>query len=196
MLTSHVLTRVLIVSGFVAAVGTALVQFRTPPVQSISTDAGTKAPQLSRIAGPEPSAERSAPVPAPSPPLPAQPPAIAAAVPPQYSAPVAQPAAMEPSPATAPPAAQARIAAVQPPSPAPIAQPSPAEQTGALSARKPDSNLVDINTASVDQLNGLGGRFGKAIVRGRPYRSIEELVSKRILTRATFNKIKDQIAAR
>ncbi len=62
--------------------------------------------------------------------------------------------------------------------------------------RTPDSNLVDINTASVDDLNGLGGRFGKAIVAGRPYQSIDELVSKRILTRAVFGQIKDQITAR
>ena len=54
---------------------------------------------------------------------------------------------------------------------------------------------VDINTASVEELNRLGGRFGRAIVAGRPYASVDELVSKRVLTRATFSQIKDQITA-
>ncbi len=60
----------------------------------------------------------------------------------------------------------------------------------------PDAQLVDINTASVEELNRLGGRFGKAIIRGRSYVSIDELVSRRILTRAVFGQIKDQITAR
>lgn len=58
-----------------------------------------------------------------------------------------------------------------------------------------ETGLVDINTASVDELNRLGGRFGRAIVAGRPYSSIDELVTKRVLTRSTFNQIKDQITA-
>src|SRR3954447_2095047 len=56
------------------------------------------------------------------------------------------------------------------------------------------TKLVDINTASVDELNSLGGgRFGRAVVAGRPYSSIDELVSKRVLNRAAFGQIKDQI---
>ena len=54
---------------------------------------------------------------------------------------------------------------------------------------------VDLNTASVEELNRLGGRFGRAIVAGRPYTSVDELVSKRVITRATFSQIKDQITA-
>jgi DNA uptake protein ComE-like DNA-binding protein len=54
---------------------------------------------------------------------------------------------------------------------------------------------VDINTASVDELNRLGGRFGRAVVSGRPYASVDEPVSKRVLTRSTFSQIKDQITA-
>ena len=58
-----------------------------------------------------------------------------------------------------------------------------------------DAKLVDINTASVEELNRLGGRFAWAIVAGRPYASINELVSKRVITRTTFSQIKDQITA-
>src|SRR5215207_10006162 len=53
--------------------------------------------------------------------------------------------------------------------------------------------LIDINTASADDLNRLGERFGKAIIAGRPYRSVDELVSKRVLKRSTFSRIKDRI---
>ena len=59
-----------------------------------------------------------------------------------------------------------------------------------------DPTLIDINGASADELNRLGGRFGTAIIRGRPYGSIDELVSKRVLTRTAFGRIKNQITIR
>jgi len=62
-------------------------------------------------------------------------------------------------------------------------------------AEASDPKLVDINTASVDELNSLGGRFGRAIVAGRPYTTVDELVSKRVLTRSAFSQIKDRITA-
>ena len=76
-------------------------------------------------------------------------------------------------------------------------EPSSSAQQAAAPALStaPNPQLVDINSASVDELNGLGGQFGKAIIRGRPYGSIDELVSKRILKRAVFSQIKDRIAA-
>ena len=53
---------------------------------------------------------------------------------------------------------------------------------------------VDLNLASVDELNTLGGgRIGRAIVNGRPYRSPDELLHKRVLSRATYEQIKGQI---
>ena len=58
-----------------------------------------------------------------------------------------------------------------------------------------DPKIVDINTASLEELNRLSGRFARAIIAGRPYTTIDELVSKRVLTRATFSQIKDQITA-
>src|SRR5215207_3568045 len=56
-----------------------------------------------------------------------------------------------------------------------------------------EPKLIDINTASADDLNRLGERFGKAIIAGRAYRSVHELVSKRVLKRSTFSRIKDRI---
>ncbi|WP_246685715.1 helix-hairpin-helix domain-containing protein, partial [Methylobacterium sp. WL103] len=58
--------------------------------------------------------------------------------------------------------------------------------------------LVDLNTASVADLNGLrgGGSIGRAIIQRRPYASIDQLLSKRVLSRATYDKIKDQVTVR
>ena len=55
--------------------------------------------------------------------------------------------------------------------------------------------LVDLNKASVDQLNALKGAgfLGRAIVRGRPYQSAEELVKKRVVRRPVYDRIKDQV---
>jgi len=75
---------------------------------------------------------------------------------------------------------------------------SDAQDTKRIDSTTPeasDSRLVDINTASVDELNSLGGRFGRAIVAGRPYATIDDLVSRRVLSRSTFSQIKDQITA-
>jgi DNA uptake protein ComE-like DNA-binding protein len=58
------------------------------------------------------------------------------------------------------------------------------------------SPRVDLNSASVADLNALGGgMIGRAIVGGRPYASPEDLLAKRVLNRATYERIKDQIAA-
>src|SRR3954463_13833508 len=90
-----------------------------------------------------------------------------------------------------PSAANARPAASSPLPPyAPAVQRVSAEPVG-LAASRPAR--VDINTAPADDLNRLGGRFAKAIIRGRPYGSVDELVSKRVLSRSTLSQIKDQI---
>jgi DNA uptake protein ComE-like DNA-binding protein len=54
----------------------------------------------------------------------------------------------------------------------------------------------DLNTASIDELNRLGGgMIGKAIVRGRPYASPEELLRKRVVSRAKFDRIAARVRA-
>lgn len=80
--------------------------------------------------------------------------------------------------------------------PFPVTEPASPDAQDARGAREAnDPRLVDINTASVEELNRLGGRFGRAIIAGRPYTSIDELVSRRVLTRSTFAEIKDRITA-
>ena len=107
-------------------------------------------------------------------------PTQAAAVPPVA---VASQAAIEKPVAPAVPVAFARLEA-------------PKAELKAAPVAAASSRLVNLNTASVAELNSLGGgMIGRAIVAGRPYRSADDLVAKRVLTKANFSQIKGQISA-
>ncbi|WP_395665060.1 ComEA family DNA-binding protein [Methylocella sp.] len=80
--------------------------------------------------------------------------------------------------------------------PAPGAKPAPAAKPAAPHAR---TELIDINSASDAELRALPGvglaRAGD-IIKNRPYKGKDELVQKKILPGAVYDKIKDQIIAR
>ena len=75
----------------------------------------------------------------------------------------------------------------------------PAETAPAVSAPVSEGasqgGLVNINTASIDQLNNIpgGGHIGRSIARHRPYRSLEDLVDHRVLKARDFARIKSAI---
>lgn len=60
------------------------------------------------------------------------------------------------------------------------------------------STLINLNTATVrelDSLPGIGAVRANAIVENRPYMSVDELVSKKVLSKKLFEEIKGQITA-
>jgi DNA uptake protein ComE-like DNA-binding protein len=71
-------------------------------------------------------------------------------------------------------------------------QPTIAEKIAA------SKNLLDLNTASLDELKalpGMGTAYAQRIIDGRPYTAKNQLVQRGILPAGTYDGIKDRIVA-
>lgn len=59
------------------------------------------------------------------------------------------------------------------------------------------TSKININTASLDELDtlsGVGKITAQKIIQSRPYQSLEELVTKKVIGKSLFEKIKDLIS--
>lgn len=59
------------------------------------------------------------------------------------------------------------------------------------------SSRININRVSVQELDileGIGPARAEAIIKSRPYASVDELVSRKVLTETALNKIREKIA--
>ena len=79
-----------------------------------------------------------------------------------------------------------------------LAGATPAQsKPAAASAQATDQ--IDINTATADQLKtlpGIGDAYAKRIIDGRPYTAKNQLVTKGILPKATYDKVSGKIIAK
>ena len=66
-------------------------------------------------------------------------------------------------------------------------------------AEKKAGGKLDLNSASkaeLETLSGIGDAYSQKIIDGRPYKRKDELVQKKIIPQATYDKIKEQIIAK
>ena len=76
---------------------------------------------------------------------------------------------------------------------------APATESKMAPAAAPKAELLDINSATAEQLDalpGVGKAYSAAIIKGRPYKGKDELVHKKIVPEKTYDGIKDKIIAK
>jgi competence protein ComEA len=83
--------------------------------------------------------------------------------------------------------------------PAMPAAPKAPDPASHSTASVPKAGLVDINTATAAELKGLPGvsdADSAKIIQGRPYGDTNQLVSRHVVSEATYDKIKDHVVAK
>ena len=83
--------------------------------------------------------------------------------------------------------------------PAMPAAPKASDPASHSTAAVPRAGLVDLNTATATELKGLPGLTeadSTKIIQGRPYTDKNQLVGKKVVSEATYEKIKDHVVAK
>lgn len=77
---------------------------------------------------------------------------------------------------------------------------SPTSQKSAQSTSGPATGaLLDLNSATLEQLKelpGIGEAYAQKIIDERPYAKKADLVRKKIIPQATYNKVADKVIAK
>jgi DNA uptake protein ComE-like DNA-binding protein len=97
-----------------------------------------------------------------------------------------------------PAAAQTTPPSKSPSSPA-VTKPDTTSKSPPATASQAPASLVDINSASaeeLDKLPGVGPARVKAIIANRPYNGKDDLRQRKIIPPNVYNQIKDKIIAR
>ena len=80
-----------------------------------------------------------------------------------------------------------------------ISSANAAKQDAGAAMKAQKTDLLDINSATKDQLTalpGIGDKYSQKIIDGRPYAKKTDLVRKKIIPQATYNKIASMIIAK